>query len=205
MKLGAWLRKMIKAIISEKKVEPPFFTRDWLSSSGFQIGEFTYGRPAIMHFGEQAALQIGKFCSIADGVTIFLGGNHRTDWVSTFPFNKLPEAFPNGVNITGHPISKGNITIGNDVWIGYGATILSGIIIGDGAVIAAKAVVTKNVAPYEIVGGNPAKHLKYRFNENEISELLRIKWWNWDIDKIKSNLYLVCQPDIAKFIAKNPI
>lgn len=99
---------------------------------------------------EESNLIIGKFCSIAGGVTIFLGGNHRLDWISTYPFNMLEEEFPEAKMIKGHPATKGDVKIGNDVWIGQNAVIMSGIIIGNGAVIAANSVVTKNIKDYEV-------------------------------------------------------
>jgi len=118
-------------------------------------------------------------------VQVFLGGNHRTDWITTFPFRHIFQTDLGGENIQGHPVTNGGVSIGNDVWIGWGATIMSGISIGDGAVIAANSTVVKNVAPYSIVGGNPARHLKFRFNDEIISLLLELKWWEFSIEEIK--------------------
>ena len=146
------------------------------------IGKHTYGANSIkiQQWGEGAKLYIGKFCSIAGGVEVMLGGNHRIDWVSTFPFGHVSQqTFPT-YNGEGHPITKGDVNIGNDVWIGDGATILSGITIGDGAIIATKSVVTKNVEPYSIVGGNPAKYIKHRFSKEIIEKLLEYRWWDLD-------------------------
>ena len=132
---------------------------------------------------------IGKFCCIAPDVRVFLGDEHRTDWISTYPF----EGF-----ITDHQSSKGNVVIGNDVWVGYGATIMSGVTIGNGAVIAARSHVVKPVKPYEIVGGNPAKHIRFRFDA-EIIELLEIlKWWDMDETSIKKILPLLTNPPDKK-------
>ena len=103
----------------------------------------------------------------------------------------------------GHPSCKGDITIGNDVWIGAKATIMSGITIGDGAIIAAGSVVVKDVEPYSMVGGNPAKHLKFRFTEKQIMSLLKISWWNWTEDRIKSDAMMMWSDSIDKFIDKN--
>jgi acetyltransferase-like isoleucine patch superfamily enzyme len=166
----------------------PFFTKDIFSDKKFQIGEYTYGRPNILFENEDANLFIGKYCSIAEGVTIFLGGNHRTDWISTYPFNALPGYFPESQNIKGHPATKGDVKIGNDVWIGFGVTIMSGITIGNGAVIGAKSVITKNIAPYEIWGGNPAKLIKKRFKDEKITQLENIKWWDWNQNRINENI-----------------
>ncbi|OQB29173.1 MAG: Streptogramin A acetyltransferase [Bacteroidetes bacterium ADurb.Bin174] len=196
---------LIKKIFKKKEIkevttEPPFFTKDVYNNLPYIIGDYTYGKPIVLHWGEKANLYIGKFCSIADNVTIFLGGNHRTDWVSTYPFNVLTDFFPEAGEITGHPSTKGDVIIGNDVWIGHGATILSGVKIGDGAVVGAGAVVTKDVLPYEIVAGNPAKHIKMRFNEEQVSKLLDIKWWDWPVDKIKLNVFLLTSSNLENFI-----
>ena len=161
------------------------------------IGDFTYGLPKILSWGESAHLKIGRFCSISDDVEIYLGGEHRTDWVTTYPFHSL---FMNPID--GHPRTKGDVIIGNDVWIGRGATILSGVVIGDGAVIGAQAVVAKHVLPYAIVAGNPIRYIKFRFTDDQIVELLKIKWWDWDHKKIIKYMPLFESTDIKKFIAK---
>jgi virginiamycin A acetyltransferase len=114
---------------------------------------------------------------------MLLGGNHRADWITTFPFWHIYlEEFPRGSvhGADGHPVSKGDIVIMNDVWIGYGCTVLSGVTIGNGSILAARSVVTKDVPPYSIVGGNPARVLKYRFNPEVIDLLLKISWWDED-------------------------
>jgi serine acetyltransferase len=103
----------------------------------------------------------------------------------------------------GHPSCKGDIIIGNDVWIGAKATIMSGITIGDGAIVAAGSVVVKDVEPYSMVGGNPAKHLKFRFTEKQIDDLLKISWWNWTEDRIKSDAMMMWSDSIDEFIDKN--
>lgn len=175
-----------------RKKKNKFYTKDFEEFKNYDIGEHTYGRPKLLHWDEGATLRIGKFCSIADDVKIFLGGNHRIDWVSTYPFNILNKRFPKAKSITGHPISKGNVIIGNDVWIGMGVTILSGCEIGDGAVIGAGAVVTKSVSPYAVIVGNPGKEVKKRFSDTEIKFLLDLKWWNWSISEINDNINFIC-------------
>lgn len=163
----------------------------------FDIGRGTYGRPKILEWGEGATLKIGSFCSISAGVQIFLGGEHRVDWVTTFPFNILwKEAY----HITGHPKSKGNVHIGNDVWIGREAIIMSGVTIGDGAVIGSRAIVTKAVPPYAIVAGNPARIIRMRFDDKTINRLLEIKWWSWDDSQIKKVLPLLLDNKIDVFL-----
>lgn len=181
-----------------------FYTRELLSEASYveSIGEFSYGAPTVMEWGEGARLSVGKFCSIAERVVIFLGGNHKTEWVSTYPFSALGEVWSEAEGIKGHPATKGDVVIGHDVWIGYGVTILSGVTVGHGAVIGAGAVVSRDVEPYSIVAGNPARVVKRRFGESEIEALLKIEWWNWDVLKIKKFLPLLCSEGVWKFIER---
>jgi virginiamycin A acetyltransferase len=133
-------------------------------------------------------LIIGKFCMIASNVTFIMNGaNHLTDAISTFPFAIFGGDWANAMDGKTYP-NKGNTTIGNDVWIGYNATIMAGVTIGNGAIIATNSVVTKDVEPYTIVGGNPAKVIKKRFSEERIEQLLEMAWWNWGIEKITKNI-----------------
>lgn len=144
-----------------------------------------------IRFPEDGKLTIGNFCSIAENVVIFLGGEHNTKSISTFPFDRrlnLPVS-----NETA--FSKGDVIIGNDVWIGKGVIILSGRTIADGAVIGAYSVVTKDVGPYEIWAGNPARFRRKRFLDHEINLLLFIKWWEWSDDKIKEVSHLLTAKD----------
>lgn len=164
------------------------------------VGRYTYGMPDIHWSNPNAKLIIGSFCSIAAGVKVYLGGNHRTDWITTYPFGHIHQGIFNRFNGTGHPASKGYVNIGNDVWIGEYATIMSGVSIGDGAVIANNSHVVKDVEPYSIVGGNPAKHIRFRFSPTQIESLLRIKWWDWDDAKINDNVENLCSDNIDTFI-----
>ncbi len=168
-------------------------------SDMIKVGDYTYGIPIIKNWGEKCTLTIGRFCSIAGNVQIYLGGNHRSDWCSTFPFPAFKE-FENWKYINGFSYSKGDVVIGNDVWIGNDVTILSGVTIGDGAVIGAECVVAKDVEPYAVVIGNPQIEVKKRFTDYQIAKLLYIKWWNWDIEKIKLNIPLICSDNIDDFI-----
>lgn len=131
-------------------------------------------------------LIIGKFCSLACGAKfIFNSANHTMTSLSTYPFPLFFEEWHlDKKNVTDTWDNKGDIIIGNDVWIGYEAIILAGVTIGDGAVIGARAVVTKDVAPYTVVGGIPAKPIRKRFDNETIAELLKIKWWDWSKEKI---------------------
>lgn len=166
----------------------------------YEIGRGTYGDPDICTWDEGATFKIGAFCSIAPGVKIFLGGEHRVDWVTTYPFNVLWES---GRQIMGHPKTKGDVIIGNDVWIGTEAVIMSGVKIGDGAVVGARAVVTKDIEPYAIYAGNPARLVRKRFDEPTIIEqLLDLKWWNFKDKEIEQLLPLMLDKDILTFISR---
>lgn len=125
-----------------------------------------------------------------------LGGEHRADWITTYPFNAL---FGEGAHITGHPSSKGDIVVGNDVWIGYQSCISSGVTIGNGAIIGARSVITKDVPPYAIVAGNPAKFVRYRFPQETIDKLESLAWWDWDISVIKGAIPLLLSNKIDEF------
>ena len=163
-------------------------------------GKHTYGVIYTRWENENAKLVVGNFCSIASGVNVYLGGNHRTDWVTTYPFGHIHKnIFPN-FNGLGHPSTKGDVIIGNDVWIGDEVRIMSGVKIGDGAVIANHSHVVKDVEPYSLVGGNPAKLIKYRFTSEQIEKLLEIKWWYWDDAKINNFTTLLCNDNIDEFI-----
>jgi acetyltransferase-like isoleucine patch superfamily enzyme len=164
-----------------------------VGNSDVAIGRFTYGveNLSVHQWGEGATLEIGSFCSIAHCVTIFLGGNHRVDWCTTFPFGHIFVDQLGGQQITGHPATKGNVTIGNDVWIAHSATVMSGVTIGNGAVIAAHALVTKDVADYEMVGGNPAKSIKFRFEPSIRDLLLELRWWDLPVEEIREMTQLL--------------
>lgn len=147
-------------------------------------------------------LIIGSYCSIGTGVSFIMAGNqgHRHEWISSFPFffmNEVPE-FADAEN--GYK-EAGNTVVGNDVWIGAEAMIMAGVTIGDGAVIGSRALVTKDVAPYTVVGGNPAKEIKKRFLEKEISLLMEMKWWQWDLKDLKGAMPLLCASDIEALYA----
>ena len=136
-------------------------------------------------------LFVGSYCSVANNVQIFSGGNHRTDFVSTFTFS---------AEVVG--ITKGHVVIGNDVWLGKGCTIMSGVTIGDGAVVSANAHVVKDVGPYEIVGGNPARLIRRRFSDEQITALLELKWWNLPDKQVDTLVPYLCSDDIDLAIYK---
>ena len=161
------------------EVSPRRALRKQIDRGVLQIGEGTYGHPRIFHWGEPTVVKIGSYCSIAPDVTIYAGGEHRVDWVSTFPFMEFPEQYPSCSGTPGHPATKGDVRIGSDVWIGHGVTILSGVNIGTGAVIGAGSVVTSSVNAYAIAAGVPARTLKYRFPVETQRRLLESKWWEF--------------------------
>ena len=145
-------------------------------------------------------LIIGKFCMIASNVKFIMNGaNHLTDALSTYPFAVFRNGWEGAMDGKNYP-NKGDINIGNDVWIGYNATIMAGVTIGDGAIIATNSTVTKDVEPYTIVGGNPAKEIKKRFSEDVVLKLLELKWWNWSIEKITKNIQNLTDNKIEKLI-----
>lgn len=189
--------KTENTMLFRKRSKTPRLTSSLPDYNRFSIGRHTYGSPRIIHDTNGANLSIGAFCSIAEDVRILLGGNHRTDWISTYPFNIMWPAFN---NFEGHPSSKGDVSIGSDVWIGSGATILSGVCVGDGAVIGANSVVTRDVPSYAIVAGNPARLVRARFTPEHIDELLRIRWWDWDERDIVAAVPFLLNSDINYFI-----
>lgn len=165
-----------------------------ISNKCISVGCFTYGYDEIqiLSWGEETTITIGRFCSISSGLKLFCGGNHRTDWITTFPFGHVYGSLLKIRPVKGHPFSNGDIRIGNDVWIGRDVTILSGITVGDGAVIAANSHVVSNVDPYTVVGGNPANKIIQRFSDEVIRRLLIIKWWNYPIEVIEHIVPFLC-------------
>jgi acetyltransferase-like isoleucine patch superfamily enzyme len=165
------------------------------------VGDHTYGANDIIvgSWGNDIGItvNIGKYCSIAGDVVILVSGEHQTNWITSYPFHALNE---DRELIKISRTSKGNVTIGNDVWICVGARILSGITIGDGAVIGAYAVVTKDVPPYAIVGGNPAQIIRHRFDEENIKKLLEIKWWDKSPEEIDRLMPYLLSDNIEEFI-----
>lgn len=155
-----------------------------------EVGRHTYGQEHISQYqwNEGAKIQIGSFCSIAENVKIFYGGDHQTSWASTFPFDIKFNIGPKSTK------TKGDVIIGNDVWISHGVTIMSGVKIGDGCIIAANSHVVKSFEPYSLIGGNPAKLIKYRFDKEIIDSLMILKWWELDDETIKRIAPQLCEP-----------
>jgi acetyltransferase-like isoleucine patch superfamily enzyme len=165
------------------------------------MGDYSYYAPTVHVFaGDTSVVRIGKFSSVAADSHFFVGGAHRTDWVTSFGLRAvfdLPGAYEDGT-----PASRGDIVVGNDCWIALEAVVLSGVTIGDGAVVATRAVVTKDVRPYAIVAGNPAREVGRRFPDDQIEALQRIAWWDWPIEQVLEHVAELSSPDLEAFIAR---
>lgn len=172
-----------------------------------QVGRNTYGHDNIKvyrwdgPFNARCKVILGSFCSIGGNIEIITNGNHKYNRVSTYPFAERGWTPMNQESISAY--GNGDVTIGNDVWIGMNSRINSGITIGDGSIIAADSLITRNVEPYSIVGGNPAKLIKYRFTPETRNKLLLIKWWEWKDERIREALPLLLKDDQCEaFIEK---
>ncbi len=189
------------------------FLKNMIEDPSIEVGDFTYAHMEHMEgekvvrslvpysFGRKK-LKIGKFCSIGFG-TQFISpyANHQMHSFTTYPFWHIFSQKETLLPWLEDAESKGDTVVGNDVWFGRECTILPGIKVGDGAVIAAHSVVVQDVPPYAVVGGNPSKLIKYRFSQDIIDELLKIKWWEWDLERIKQNHTILMGHDIQKLRA----
>lgn len=196
-----------------KAIKSVCFVKNAITRPNIIIGDYTYYDDAagaekfeqhVTHHYEFLGdkLIIGKFCAIASGVEFVMNGaNHRMNSVTTYPFNIIGHGWEKSTPALEDLPFKGDTVVGNDVWIGQQVTIMPGVNIGDGAIIAANSVVTKDVPPYHIVGGNPSRILKRRFDEELIDYLLEIKWWEWPAEKIFQNLDQLCSGDLTKIKA----
>ena len=187
------------------------FLKNVIQNPNITVGDYTYyddfenvenfEKNVKYHFdfiGDQ--LIIGKFCMIASDVKFIMNGaNHLSEAFTAYPFAIFGNGWEDAMADKKYP-QKGNITIGNDVWIGYNATIMAGVTVGDGAIIATNSTVVKDVEPYSIVGGNPAKEIKKRFPEETVSQLLALQWWNWDIEKITKNVQNLTDCNFEKLL-----
>lgn len=179
------------------------YLKEVITDPGIEVGEYTMYNDfvndprefeknnVLYHYPVNGdKLIIGKFCSIACGAKfLFTSANHKMSSLSTYPFPIFYEEWGLDVkNIRNAWDNKGDIVIGNDVWIGYEAVIMSGVTIGDGAIIGTRAVVTRDVPPYTIVGGVPAKPIRKRYDDETIERLIKLRWWDWEHDKIAQSI-----------------
>ena len=185
------------------------FLKNIIKNPNIIVGDYTYyddfedvhnfEKNVKYHFdftGDK--LIIGKFCMIASDVKFIMNGaNHLSDSVSSYPFAIFGNGWESAMEGRSYP-NKGDLVSGNDVWIGYNAALMAGITVHDGAIIAANSTVTKDAEPYAIVGGNPAAVIRKRFSVEKIRELLSIKWWDWDIEKITRNVHNLTGSDVSK-------
>ncbi len=193
---GAPDPRAIRPLLGQPRVA---YLRTVVTSALIDVGDYSYyDDPAgadrferenvLYHFGPER-LVIGRFCAIATGVRFVMNGaNHRMDGVSTFPFPIFGAAWQDAIDLLGGLPNRGDTRVGNDVWIGYEALVNPGVSIGDGAIVATRAVVTRDVRPYAIVAGNPATEIRRRYADDEIATLLRIAWWDWPIAKITKHI-----------------
>lgn len=187
---------------------PPMYTKTYFNNNrrnglNASIGNYTYGIPKIMHIdGDPVNLTIGNYCSIADGVKIYVGrcARHPIDFISTYPLRMIYEIDSKYVATNKANARNLDVNIGHDVWIGDSVMIMSGVTIGTGAIIGAKSLVLNDVAPYAVVGGVPSKLIKYRFDEDVISSLLALKWWDWPEEKMRDNIAMFFNPNIRDVV-----
>jgi len=173
--------------------------REAIADGTVAIGRHSYGGFSVLSGpGDTAVVRIGSFCSIGNRAAFAVGGNHRVDWVSTFPFRAAWGL--DGANQDGHPRPEADTEVGHDVWIGTEALILPGITIGSGAVVAARAVVTRDVRPYAIVAGNPAREVRRRFDDETVERLLALGWWEWPDELIAERIDLLCSDDVENLL-----
>lgn len=187
------------------------FLKNFITNGNIIVGDYTYyddpegpekfeKRNVLYHYpfiGDR--LIIGKFCAIAKDVKFVMNGaNHKLSGISTYPFSIFSRGWEKVIPTPEELPNKGDTVIMNDVWIGYDSLIMPGVKIGNGAIVASRSVVVKDVDPYSIAGGNPAREIKKRFSDEAVSELERIKWWDWEIEKITENLETITGGDLNR-------
>lgn len=197
-------------IYPNENIKQIVYIKNVITRSNIIVGDYTYyddiggaedfERHVTHHYeflGDK--LIIGRFCAIAKGIEFVMNGaNHRMKSVSTYPFNIMGGGWEKFTPSPDDLPFKGDTVVGNDVWIGQNVTVMPGVHIGDGAIIAANSVVAKDVPPYCIAGGNPCRIIRKRFDEELIDYLLKLKWWNWDADKIFRNMQALCSGDLTQ-------
>ncbi|AHH21878.1 bacterial transferase hexapeptide repeat-containing protein [Nocardia nova SH22a] len=186
-----------------------------VTSPLIEVGEYSYyddpddptafeTRNVLYHYGPEKLI-IGKFCALATGVRFIMNGaNHRMDGPSTFPFSTMGGAWSRHVDLLMDLPNRGDTVVGDDVWIGYGVTVLPGVRIGNGAIVAAGSVVTSDVPDYGIVGGNPARLIRTRYSDRDIARLLTIRWWDWPIEHIDAHVRTIMAGTVDELEAAAP-
>jgi len=165
------------------------------------MGNMSYYAPNVVKYtGDTGRVIIGNFASVAPDADFYVGGLHRTEWVSQYGLRAML-GLP-GAGEDGFTHGRGDIVVGSDTWVTNGCTVMSGVTIGDGAVVGTKAVVAKDVRPYAIVVGNPAREIRRRFSDEQVEALLRITWWDWPTEQVKEHIALIASPDVDAFIAR---
>ena len=175
--------------------------REHIADGTLVMGRMSYYAPNVVKYkGDTGRVIIGNFASIAPDADFYVGGLHRVEWVSLYGLRamlELPGAYEDGFT---H--GRGDIVVGSDTWVTNGCTVMSGVTIGDGAVVGTKAVVAKDVRPYAIVVGNPAREIGRRFSDEQVEALLRIRWWDWPTELVKERVDAISSPEIDPFIAR---
>ncbi|MFJ6696537.1 CatB-related O-acetyltransferase [Streptomyces sp. NPDC091272] len=186
-----------------------------VTSPLIEVGDYSYyddpddatafeTRNVLYHYGPER-LRIGRFCALATGVRFIMNGaNHRLDGPSTFPFPTLGGAWGPHVDLLTNLPVRGDTVLGNDVWIGYGVTVMPGVRIGHGGIVAAGSVVTSDVPDYAIVGGNPARLIRKRFGDEEIERLLALAWWDWPVEHLTQHVRVVMAGSVEELEAVAP-
>jgi acetyltransferase-like isoleucine patch superfamily enzyme len=173
----------------------------YIADGTLVMGRESYYAPRVVKYkGDTGRVVIGNFASVAPDADFYVGGLHRIEWVSLYGLRAmlaLPGAYEDGF-----PHGRGDIVVGSDTWVTNGTTVMSGVTIGDGAVVGTKAVVAKDVRPYAIVVGNPAREIARRFTDAQVEALLRIRWWDWPTQLVKERVELLSSPDVDGFIAR---
>lgn len=197
MKLSDWLLQFVASRLPDAAASSRL--RGLIAQGVVSFGEGSYGTPRVLTFrGSEARLVVGPYVSITTGATIVLGGNHPTSWVSLYPFRarlNLPGAYTDGM-----PKTRGDVVIGADAWIGHEALIMSGVHIGVGAVVAARAVVSESVPDFAVVAGSPARVVKFRFPEDVRRRLLATRWWDLPREKVLDLVPLLSSGDVLQFL-----
>ena len=195
------LKNKLKSIISKFRKYSYDQSTDRIelhSTIPIRVGKHTYGTEwmnvLVWSNHEEAKIEIGRYCSISFNLRLFFGGNHNYDWITTYPFGHTTSTKNDFPQVKGHPKKVSSIIVGNDVWIGRDVTIMDGVEISNGTIIAANSHVVTSTEPYSIIGGNPAKLIKKRFSDEKIEELMMLKWWDWSDEKVKNNYKNLCGP-----------